>query len=171
MSIDWGLDQEDEQAAAAADDRLAHVLASDAAFVVNQLRKLVENGGPFASALALKHIGSAGHSRGGTTVGRTCASNPDFIACAVIDNIGPDRERETGVPPPFLTLRSPWAVERIAVLHDYLSRTGSVAYDIELANSNHFTCTDLPLFMPDLRIEGVDPVGGINAVGQRSLRH
>ena len=49
MSIDWGLDQADEQAAAAADDRLAHVLASDAAFVVNQLRKLVENGGPFAS--------------------------------------------------------------------------------------------------------------------------
>ena len=163
MSIDWGLDQEDEQAAMAADNRLALVLAGDAAFVLHQLRRLVENDDPFDGALELSHVGIAGHSRGGTTVGRACASNPDIVACAVIDNIGPDRERETGVPPPFMTLRSPWDVERIALLHDYLSRTGSVAYDVELASSNHFTCTDLPLFMPDLRVEGIDPVDGIDA--------
>ncbi len=163
MSIDWGLDQEDEQAAMAADNRLALVLAGDAAFVLYQLRKLVENDDPFDGALELSHVGITGHSRGGTTVGRACASNPDIVACAVIDNIGPDRERETGVPPPFMTLRSPWDVERIALLHDYLSRTGSVAYDVELASSNHFTCTDLPLFMTDLRVEGIDPVDGIDA--------
>jgi hypothetical protein len=163
MSIDWGLDQDDEQAAAAADDRLANILAGDAAFVLHQLRKLVENDDPFDGELELRHVGIVGHSRGGTTVGRACASNPDIVACAVIDNIGPDRERQTGVKPPFLTLRAPWAEERIAILHDYLNRTGSVAYDIELASSNHFTCTDLPLFMLDLRVAGIEPVDGIDA--------
>ena len=53
MSIDWGLDQEDDQAATAADNRLAQVLAGDAAFVLHQLRKLVENDGPFDGALEL----------------------------------------------------------------------------------------------------------------------
>ncbi len=163
MSIDWGLDQEDDQAATAADTRLAQVLAGDAAFVLHQLRKLVENDDPFDGALELSHVGIAGHSRGGTTVGRACASNPDIVACVVIDNIGPDRERETGVKPPFLTLRASWAEERIAMLHDYLNRTGSVAYDVELASSNHCTCTDLPLFMLDLRVEGIEPVDGIDA--------
>ena len=163
MSIDWGLDDEDAQAARANDDRLADVLATDADFVIEKLRELVDSEGPFAGALELDHLGIAGHSRGGTTVGRACATNPSFIACAVIDNIGPDREQGTGVPPPFLTLRSPWENDRIAVLHDYLGHTGSVAYDVELAESNHFTCTDLPLFLADLRIEGVEPAGGIGA--------
>jgi predicted dienelactone hydrolase len=75
LSIDWGLDQEDEQAAMAADNRLAQVLAGDAAFVLHQLRKLIENDDPFDGALELSHVGIAGHSRGGTTVGRACASN------------------------------------------------------------------------------------------------
>jgi predicted dienelactone hydrolase len=161
MSIDWGLDQEDEQAAAEADNRLADVLARDAAFVLERLRDLARTGTSFAGALDLDEVGIAGHSRGGKTVGRTCASHPAFKACAVIDNIGPARERTTGIQPPLLTLRSPWDNERVAKLHDYLGRTGSVAYDVAMIDSNHFTCADLPLFIPDLRAEGVDPADGI----------
>lgn len=163
MSIDWGLDQEDDRAALAADNHLAEVLAGDAAFVLRQLRNLGEDHDPFKGTLDLSKVGIAGHSRGGTTVGRACASNPDIVACAVIDNIGPDREQKTGVKPPFLTLRSSWDEERIAILHDYLNRTGSVAYDVELAGSNHFSCTDLPLFMHDLRVDGIEPADGIDA--------
>lgn len=163
MSIDWGLDQEDDQAALAADNHLAEVLAGDAAFVLRQLRNLGEDHDSFKGTLDLSKVGIAGHSRGGTTVGRACASNPDIVACAVIDNIGPDREQKTGVKPPFLTLRSSWDEERIAILHDYLNRTGSVAYDVELAGSNHFSCTDLPLFMHDLRVDGIEPADGIDA--------
>jgi pimeloyl-ACP methyl ester carboxylesterase len=162
MSIDWGLDQEDEQAATEADNYLAQVLAGDVTFALDQLRTFVKTDNYFADALDLRHIGILGHSRGGTTVGRACATNSGFVACAVIDNIGPDRERQTGVKQPFMTLRTSWDEERIAALHDYLKRTGSVAYDVELANSNHFTCTDLPLFMPDLRVEGIEPVNGID---------
>ena len=163
MSIDWGLDQDDDQAALAADNHLAEVLAGDAAFVLRQLRNLGEDHDPFKGTLDLSKVGIACHSRGGTTVGRACASNPDIVACAVIDNIGPDREQKTGVKPPFLTLRSSWDEERIAILHDYLNRTGSVAYDVELAGSNHFSCTDLPLFMHDLRVDGIEPADGIDA--------
>jgi predicted dienelactone hydrolase len=161
MSIDWGINQEDEAAAAAADDRLADILAGDAAFVLDRLRWMARDGHAFAAKLDLDHVGIAGHSRGGTTVGRACGSNSSFVACAVLDNIGPDRESRTGVSPPFMTLRSPWSEERVAVLHDYLRRTGSVAHDVELADSNHFTCTDLPLFLSDLRVEGVEPGDGI----------
>ena len=163
MSIDWGLDQEDDQAALAADNHLADILAGDVKFVLQQLRNLGGDSDPFDGLLDLNKVGIAGHSRGGTTVGRACASNPDIVACAVIDNIGPDHEQETGVKPPFLTLRSPWDEERIALLHDFLNRTGSVAYDVALAGSNHFSCTDLPLFMHDLRVDGVEPADGINA--------
>ena len=148
--------------AAAADDRLANILAGDAIFVLERLGELAKSG-PFADRLRLDQVGLTGHSRGGTTVGRACASDARFAVCAVLDNIGPDREQETGVPPPMLALRSPWPKGRIKALHNYLGRTGSAAYDVELADSNHFTCTDLPLFMPDLRVEGVEPIDGIDA--------
>ncbi len=162
MSLDWGLDGEDEQVAAMADNRLADILAADAAYVLQQLRGLAGHDAAFAGTMDLEGAGIAGHSRGGKTVGRACSSYPAFKACAVIDNIGPARERDTGIELPFLTLRSPWPEERVAELHDYLGRTGSVAYDVELAASNHFTCTDLPLFIPDLRVAGIDPVDGID---------
>jgi pimeloyl-ACP methyl ester carboxylesterase len=162
MSIDWGLDQTDPEAALAADNRLARVLADDAGFVLDSLQLLAKQGHPLARALQLHRVGIAGHSRGGTTVGRACASDPRFTACAVLDNIGPEREQQTGVAPPFLTLRSPWSAERVAALHNYLDRTGSVAYDLQVADSNHFSCTDLPFFFADLRVEGVEPVDGIN---------
>jgi len=162
MSIDWRLDQEDEEAAALADNSLADILAEDAVFVLKQLRGLVEHDPAFAGAMNLDDAGIAGHSRGGKTVGRACSSYPVFKACAVIDNIGPTRERDTGIEMPFLTLRSPWPEERVAELHDYLGRTGTVAYDVELADTNHFTCTDLPLFIPDLRVAGTDSVDGID---------
>jgi len=162
MTIDWGLDDADAETARVNDDRLADILAADADFVIEKLRELSTSDGPLAGALELDHLGIAGHSRGGTTVGRACASNPRFVACAVLDNIGPDREQETGVPPPFLTLRSPWDDERIASLHGYLGRTGSIAHDVELSRSNHFSCTDLPLFLSDLRVEGIEPADGID---------
>ncbi|MDH4109008.1 MAG: alpha/beta fold hydrolase [Gammaproteobacteria bacterium] len=163
MSIDWGLDLEDALAANEADNRLADVLAGDAAFALHQLRTLAATDDSLADALNLEDVGILGHSRGGTTVGHACATNPDIVACAVIDNIGPNRERQTGIKQPFMTLRSGWGEERVAELHDYLKRTGSVAYDVELAHSNHFSCTDLPLFISDLRVEGIDPVTGIDA--------
>ena len=144
------------------DNRLADILAKDASFVLERLRVLAEHAPAFAGAMDLDDVGIAGHSRGGKTVGRACSSYPAFKACLVIDNIGPARERNTGIEMPFLTLRSPWPEERVAELHDYLGRTGSVSYDVVLADSNHFTCTDLPLFMPDLRVAGTDPVDGID---------
>jgi predicted dienelactone hydrolase len=162
MSVDWGLDDTDQKAAAEADNYLAQVLSGDARFVLDQLRSINQLDEPFANALDLRHIGIIGHSRGGTTVGRACATISDIVACAVIDNIGPDRERETGIAQPFLALRTPWDKERVTILHDYLQRTGSVAYDVELSLSNHFSCTDMPLFMSDLRVKGVDPIIGID---------
>jgi hypothetical protein len=99
MSIDWGLDAEDAQAAAEADNALAQVLAGDAKFVIDQLRTVHEIDPSFASALNLRHFGIIGHSRGGTTVGRACATVSDIVACAVIDDIGPDRPRTMAAVP------------------------------------------------------------------------
>jgi len=162
MSLDWDLDNEDRQLADENDNRLAQILAEDAAFVFDQIRAITMTGHPLASAMDLNRAGIAGHSRGGKTVGRACSTNEAFRACVVIDNIGPARERITGIDQPFLTLRSDWDENRVAELHNYLSRTGSVAHDVMLLNSNHFSCSDLPLFIPELQVEAVEPVESIN---------
>ncbi len=162
MSLDWDLDNEDQQIADKNDNRLAQILAEDAAFIFDQMRAIAMTGHPLASAMDLNRAGIAGHSRGGKTVGRACSTNEAFRACVVIDNIGPARERITGIDQPFLTLRSDWDENRVAELHNYLSRTGSVAHDVLLLNSNHFSCSDLPLFVPELQVEGVEPVKSIN---------
>jgi len=163
MSLDWDLDNDDRQIADENDNRLSDILAEDAHFVLNQVRIAAGNGHPLAAAMDLDRAGIAGHSRGGKTVGRACSTNKQFRACAVIDNIGPARERKTGIKQPFLTLRSDWGEDRVNELHDYLGRTGSVAHDVLLMNSNHFTCTDMALFISDLREERADPIEGIKA--------
>ncbi len=163
MSREWDLDNEDRQIADRNDNELAGILAGDAKFVLDRLRDLKAGSDPLGQVLDLDRVGIAGHSRGGKTVGRACSSSDDFKACVVLDNIGPAKERTTGIEQPFLALRAPWGEERIAELHDYLGRTGSVAYDVELANSNHFSCSDLPLFISDIRAENMAPADGIKA--------
>jgi len=163
MSLDWDLDNEDPQRADNNDNRLADILAEDAAFVLRQIRIMAGSGHALALAIDLCRVGIAGHSRGGKTVGRSCSTNKEFRACAVIDNIGPARERASGIEQPFLTLRAEWNEDRTAALHDFLRRTGSVSHDVLLRDSNHFTCTDLPLFISELRVEGAEPDEGINA--------
>ena len=161
MSLDWDLDNEDRRIADENDNRLSGILAEDTRFVLKQMRIAAGSGHPLAMAMDLDRPGIAGHSRGGKTVARSCSTNEQFRACAVIDNIGPALERKTGINQPFVTLRSGWSEERVNELHDYLGRTGTVSYDLLLKNSNHFTCTDMPLFISDLRVEGTDPIEGI----------
>jgi len=163
ISLDWDLDNEDRQLADANDNRLAQILADDAAFVFDQVQAIATTDDPLAAAIDMNRAGIAGHSRGGKTVGRACSSKEIFRACVVIDNIGPARERVTGIDQPFLTLRSDWDAERVTELHDYLGRTGSIAHDVVLLNSNHFSCTDLPIFISELQGEGIEPVTSISA--------
>jgi len=160
MSRDWDLNNEDPDQALIADNYLADVLTADAVFVLDHVSKLNEYG-PFAGKLDVSRVGLMGHSRGGTTVGYACATDPRFAVCAVLDNIGPEREFITGVDAIMLSLHRPSSEDRVASMHEYHGRTGSVAYSIELTTSSHFTCTDLPLFMPDIGVEGQDPVDGI----------
>ena len=161
MSQDWDLDNEDRRIADANDNLLADILATDARFVLSQLRAMQDD--PLVRTFDFDRVSIAGHSRGGKTVGRACADHADFRACVVLDNIGPARERASGIRQPFLTLRAPWGEERVAELHAYLGRTGSVAFDVTLNDSNHFSCTDLPVFVPQLRADGRDQIEGIDA--------
>jgi hypothetical protein len=162
MSLDWGLDDNNRKLADDNDNRLAEILAGDAHVVFEKMQALAEQGDPLGAVMDLNSAGIMGHSRGGKTVGRSCSSYSEFRACVVIDNIGPAAERNTGVERPMLTLRSEWGADRVAELHDYLGRTGSIAFDVVLEDSNHFSCTDLPLFIPELRVEGTEPVDSID---------
>ena len=161
MSLDWDLDNVIRKVADENDNRLADILAADANFVLMQMRSNTTTGHELESTMDLDRVGIAGHSRGGKTVGRACSKISEIGACAVLDNVGPARERITGIEQPFLTLRSDWDQDRVAELHDYLRRTGSVSHDVVLLESNHFSCTDIPLFMPDLRIAGKEPADQI----------
>ena len=71
--------------------RLAAILAADAAFILDQFRRMAGQGDSLGVVMNLDRVGIAGHSRGGKTVGRACSSNSAFQACVVIDNIGPAR--------------------------------------------------------------------------------
>ena len=163
MSRAWDLDNKDRAIADANDNELADILAADASFVLERMRELQKTDHVLGRVMDLERVGIAGHSRGGKTVGRACSTNGEFKACVVLDNIGPARERTLGIKQPFLTLRAPWDEERVAELHDYLGRTRSVAYDLALSGSNHFSCSDLPIFIADIRSEALAPVDGINA--------
>jgi predicted dienelactone hydrolase len=162
-STDWGLDVEDPAAEGAADDRLSDVLAADASYVLDRLTAL-ESGLPgdyLAGRVDAGRAAILGHSRGGSTVGRACSTEARFRACVILDNIGPLRERETGLPRPHLTLRaSGWNDSRIARLRSFLALNAVESWDVEIEGAHHFTFSDLPLLGMPGPAGAIDPRRG-----------
>lgn len=145
-SIDWNLDADDPLEARRADDRLADILAADARFVLDRLLAMSDTLGPLQGLADPDRIAIIGHSRGGSTVGRACATDPRFDACIILDNIGPDREAEAGLDRPQMTIRSAdWSAERVTRLHSFLDRNRSEAWDVAVQGTSHMSFTDLPL--------------------------
>lgn len=150
-SIDWGLDADDPARARAADDRLADLLAGDVALLLQRLVELdaADPDGRFTDRLDLDRLAILGHSRGGSTVARTCTTDPRLDACVILDNIGPDREMETGIPRPQMTVRrGDWDEGRVERLRGFLGRNAVEAWDVAIDGATHFDFTDLPIVDP-----------------------
>lgn len=160
MSSDYWNAPEDATPAdrARLDDEQAQMLAGDASFTLDRLAELAsgETSGLLSRRLDLERIAIIGHSRGGSTVGRACATDRRFGACVVYDNIGADREVRSGLPSPQLTIRQPWPEARAATLAGYLTRNAEVSYDVVIEGAGHMSFSDLPFVEPERTGASID---------------
>jgi|GEM_PF-416594 len=141
------------------EDELTSMLAADAEFTLDRLAELTRGdpAGRFTGRFDTMHVAIIGHSRGGSTVGRTCREDDRFDACVILDNIGPEPATELGLPKPQLTIRRPWPAGRVERLHDFLGRNETVAFDAVVDGTIHMSFTDLPLVEPGSHESAIDP--------------
>ena len=159
-SIDWGLDADDPAEATANEDRMADILAGDVRLVLERLTELdaSDPAGRFTRRLGLDRVALAGHSRGGATVARSCATLESIDACVILDNIGTEREVETGLPRPQLTIRrADWGETRVERLRSFLSRNTVESWDVAISGASHFSFSDLPIVDPAHYESDIDP--------------
>lgn len=157
-SIDWGLDADDPADARANEDRMADILAGDVRLALERLAELDASDPAFTGRLDLNRVAVAGHSRGGATVTRSCATLAAADACVIFDNIGTEREVETGLPRPQLTIRrADWADGRVERLRGFLSRNPTEAWDVAIEGASHFSFSDLPIVDPTHYASDIEP--------------
>lgn len=157
---------------AARDDQLSARLATDARVTLDFLTELQAGrcdgdapgdtgaasrgcGPPgIRGSLDPERVAIVGHSRGGSTVTRGCATDPRFDACVVFDNIGSEPETEEGLGRPQLALRPPWSEARTVRLHDFLAANRTLAFEVVVPGAVHMSFTDLPLVDPEAHPPG-----------------
>lgn len=142
----WDPDDATEEERERLDQGRTDLLAADARFVLNRLGSLEE--GPLAGRIDMDRVAILGHSRGGSTVSRACASDPRFKACVIFDNVGSEPELSRGLEQPMMTIRSAgedWPEARASRVHNYLAGTGTRAYEVVIEGAGHFSFTDIPL--------------------------
>lgn len=133
------------------DRELADRLADDVSAVLRGLGELNRRAEPrgVGGALDLERLAILGHSRGGSTVTRTCGADPRFDACVIFDNLGAVEGVDPAFHQPRLTVRAAWPEERSRSLSEILAASGPVAFEAVLPGATHFTFTDLPLVDPE----------------------
>lgn len=166
-STDWGLNHDDPDSAAAAESRLADVLAGDVRLVLDRLADL-DREGRFGDRLGLDRVAVAGHSRGVLTVARACETIAVVDACLAFDSIGPDAGARLGRP--WLTVRrADWGEGRVERLRAFLSNNPAGARVASIEGASHFTFSDMPIVDPAHYDSSIDPRRGHRIVADLTL--
>jgi dienelactone hydrolase len=154
----WDPDHATEEDRERLDQERTDLLATDARFVLDRLGSLDE--GPLVGRVDMDRVAILGHSRGGSTVSRACATDRRFKACVIFDNVGSEPERSRGLKQPMMTVRSAgedWPEERAGRVDRYLANTGSWAYEVVIEGAGHFSFTDIPLIDPAVFQSAINP--------------
>lgn len=141
---------------AARDHQLSDRLAGDARAALDYLERLAATDSSLGmrGALDLARVAVVGHSRGGSTVTRACATDRRLQACVVLDNIGSHPETGRGLEQPQLAIRAPWAEARAGRLHRFLEANRSAAFEVVLPGAKHMSFTDVLLVDPEAHPPG-----------------
>ena len=161
----------------AAGARLVGVWAKDMSFELDQMKKLdAEKGGPFHGRLDTGRVGMFGHSLGGATALKACASDKSCRAAANIDGTpyGAGGLLRDGSPEPFLHLASVptdsgcdrECEEGNRQTREIYEHSKSDAYYLTVKGSRHFDFTDSAvLFSPVMKMMGLlGPIDGRSAL-------
>ncbi|MBF6425779.1 hypothetical protein IU440_13885 [Nocardia cyriacigeorgica] len=125
---------------------------ADLRFVIDQLTRPEPMNPEFAAHLDTEHIAAIGHSFGGATAAATLAHDPRIRAAANIDGTLYGDLSTRSLTRPFLLLES----DRAETGHSqrYLDGNATLLanlraprYRFELAEANHYSFTDVPLFL------------------------
>ena len=161
----------------AAGARLVGVWAKDISFELDWMKKLgTEKGGRFHGRLDTRRAGMFGHSLGGATALKACASNESCRAAANLDGTPYDAGSllRDGSPKPYMYIGSETSAaacdrecrEGNRQTREIYQRSKGEAYYFTLKGSRHFDFSDYAvLFSPVLRTNGL--LGPID--GRRSL--
>jgi dienelactone hydrolase len=149
----WESIDGDDEESRRADDALSDHLAMDASRALDRLTELSSRAGHLLDdRIDTSRVAILGHSRGGSTVGRACTRDARFRAAIVLDNIGPDHERDHGLNQPHLAIRTDearrWDSFGIQNLTGYLSRNRVAGYEAVIQGAVHMSFTDIPFAAP-----------------------
>lgn len=150
---------------------LLPIWVADQRFVYDQLAGWGADDSLLAGKLDLQRIGSFGHSFGGATSLEVCRVDSRCRAAVNLDG-GVSGDDTTAATRPLLLMTSTASNEIPEAQRDWsrlVDGATAPAYWVELADSNHYSFTILPLLSPVLAPWGAEPRKGLQTV-DRYLR-
>ncbi len=124
-----------------------HIFAEDLAFAIDYAEMLDQkDSGEFENRLDLSRIGAYGHSYGGATAFESCAKDARCLAAIDIDGSLYGDVAHGGADKPLLAILSDEGIG----FENVLSRMKVDTYQLTIAESSHYSFTDLGLIFPQI---------------------